>query len=163
MAPITFSELRDDRARFNTRYQDLPILTRNLIIHRYKNDWTCLKHSYREGTDLASNIQPSPDILSWIYTTSAYDSMCVQIHAKEWEETSTFYVFSSFPQVPESISVEAFNLSWSDMLQCYQPVPAQQNQRELLAKHPELLQKHYFTVLACAYAFVSYLHIVVDV
>ncbi len=162
MAPVTFSELRDDRDVFDIRYQDLPILTRNLILHRYKNDTACLGLRYREGTDLASNTQPSATILSWIYTRSVHDSMCVQIHAKEWDETSTFYVFSSFPQVPESLTAEAFKLCWSKMLQCYQPVPTQQNQREFLSEHPELVSKHYSMVLACAYTFVSYLHTVAE-
>ena len=149
MAPVTFSALRDDCDLFDRRYQDLPILTRNLIWHRYKNDSACLRQSYREGTDLASNTQPSAAILSWIYMSSSFDYMCVQINAKEWDETSTFYVISSFPQVP-SIGAEAFRLSWNTILHCYQPVPAQQHQKEFFTKHPELIPKQYFVVLACA-------------
>lgn len=83
MAPVTFSELRDDRGRFDARFQDLPILTRNLIMNRYRDDPAYMKQSYRRGTDLASNTQSSPDICSWIYKTSAYDSITVQINTKE--------------------------------------------------------------------------------
>ena len=81
---------------------------------------------------------------------------------KEWDETSTFYVISSFPQVSDSIGADAFKLVWSKQLQCYQPVQAQQHQEEFFIKHPELVSHHYSMVLACAYVFVSYLHIVAE-
>lgn len=46
MAQVTFSELRDDRVRFDASFQDLPILTRNLIMNRYREDPACMKQSY---------------------------------------------------------------------------------------------------------------------
>ena len=130
-------------------------------MHRYKNS-ACLGRSYREGADLASDERSYQAAISWIYVHSSYDYMCVQVSSKDWDETSTFYVISSFSQASDSIGADAFKLVWSKQLQCYQPVQAQQHQEEFVIKHPELVSNHYSLVLTCAYAFVSYLHIVAE-
>lgn len=161
MAPVSSSELRDDIACFNADFYDLPILTQNQIMNRYREDPACITQKYRIGTDIAKDTQSSssPYMLSWIYTTSAYDSMMIQIDMQEWDEKNLFYVCSSSPQDPESYKLDAFELAWNSRLKCYKPVPALPEHKQFFVKHPNIMPKRYFASLTCAYSFVSYLHI----